>query len=148
MENFLIEVDWLSKKLHLSSVPKPAVKLDIEFTLYFAGSSVRGLKMAYSMADDATVGFVIRAVDAKGNPASLDGVPEWAVSDDDLLAVTPAADGLSASVSAVGPLGTAQVQVTADARMGPEVLEITGSLDITIVAGEAVMISLEPVPAP
>lgn len=100
--------------------------------------------MAYTMMDDGEASVVIRAVDAKGNPAPLDGIPAWSTSDDTLLTVTPAVDGLSAQIAAVGPLGATQLKVTADARMGPEVVEIMGVLDIDIVAGEAVSIVLEP----
>jgi hypothetical protein len=40
----------------------------------------------------------IAVVDRKGNPARVDGVPAWSVSDAAVLTVEPAADGLSALV--------------------------------------------------
>jgi hypothetical protein len=106
--------------------------------------------MAVTMKDTEKVGLAIEAVDAKGNPAKLDGIPAWAVSDPAGLALTVADDGLSASVAAVGPLGNFQVTVSADADLGAGVRELIGILDVEIVAGEAVAITFKagaPVPA-
>src|SRR5262245_20649831 len=36
-----------------------------------------------------------RFVDKKGNPAPVDGIPEWLVDNPNLVALTPAADGLT-----------------------------------------------------
>src|SRR6266478_125156 len=66
----------------------------------------------------------IAPVDAKGNPAPVDGAPSWSVSDPALLDVAPAADGLSAVVTAKGPLGAGQVNVQADADLGAGVVTI------------------------
>lgn len=77
-------------------------------------------------------------LDKKGNPAPVQGVPVWATSDATILSVTPEADGLSATIVANGPLGTAQVSVTADADLGDGVKPVVGTLDVNIVAGEAV----------
>ena len=84
----------------------------------------------------------IQPVDARGNPAAVDGAPVWSVSDDTLLKIEVAADGLSAVVSALGPIGSAQVTVRADARMGEEVREIVGTLNVLLVAAEAVALQL------
>ena len=86
----------------------------------------------------------IQPVDARGNPAAVDGAPTWSVSDDTLLKVEAADDGLSAVVSALGPVGSAQVTVRADARMGAEVREIVGTLDVSLVAAEAATLRLVP----
>lgn len=80
--------------------------------------------------------------DAKGNPAALDGVPDWSSSDPSVVEVLPAVDGLSAVARAVGPVGSAQVNVTADARIGPDVVAISGTLDVTVQAGEAVTLGI------
>lgn len=86
----------------------------------------------------------IQPVDARGNPAAVDGAPTWSVSDDTLLKVEAADDGLSAVVSALGPVGSAQVTVRADARMGAEVREIVGTLDVSLIAAEAATLRLVP----
>lgn len=69
---------------------------------------------------------------SKGQPAPVDGIPVWASSDSTVLAVTPAADGMSAVVDTVAP-GTARVTVTADADLGPGVTTLTGVSDDVVV---------------
>ena len=93
-----------------------------------------------TMTDTKKVNFTIEAVDIHGHPARVDGVPEWGVSDDKLLSLVVAEDGMSALVLAVGEIGVGQVTVTIDADMGAGVRQITGIRDITIVGGEAASI--------
>lgn len=70
--------------------------------------------------------------DAQGRPALVDGVPAWASSDETVLLVTPAADGMSATVATVAP-GTARVTVHADADLGAGVVDIVGvSEDVNV----------------
>lgn len=88
------------------------------------------------------VSLSIQPVDAFGQPARVDGVPAWAVSDDTLATITPATDGLSAVVEPIGPVGTVQVQVTADADLGGGVRSISGTLDVQIEASEAVSLTI------
>lgn len=72
---------------------------------------------------------------ARGEPAPIDGVPVWGSSDDTVLAVTPAADGLTAMVNTVGA-GTARISVQADADLGAGVATITGvSEDVNVTIG-------------
>ena len=74
---------------------------------------------------------------AAGQPAPVDGVPVWASSDETVLAVTAAADGMSAVVACVAP-GTARVTVNADADMGAGTVNITGvSEDINVTVDPA-----------
>lgn len=71
---------------------------------------------------------------ADGSPATVDGVPVWASSDETVLTVTASADGMSAVVSTVAAGGPARVSVSADADLGAGTLTITGvSEDITVV---------------
>lgn len=73
--------------------------------------------------------------DSRGRPAAVDGVPVWASSDDTVLSVVPAADGLSAVVASVAP-GVARVTVQADADLGAGVVTITGvSEDVNVTNG-------------
>jgi hypothetical protein len=74
---------------------------------------------------------------AAGQPAPVDGVPVWASSDETVILVTPAADGMSAVAAAVAP-GTGRITVTADADTGAGVTTITGvSEDIIVVVDPA-----------
>ncbi len=91
--------------------------------------------MALILTDSQQVKFAIAFQDKRGNPATAPGgKPVWSASDPTVLSVVPADDGLSAVVSAVGPLGNAQVQVQAGM--------LTGTAAITIVAGDAATIAL------
>lgn len=81
--------------------------------------------------------------DAKGNPASIQGVPAWSTTRPDLFTLTAAADGMSCVVEAIGPRGTGTVTVVADANMSPtEVTEIVGTCEVTVVSAQAVRIVL------
>lgn len=80
----------------------------------------------------------VKFVDAMGNDAPVEGLPNWSTSDASLVTVAPAADGLSADVVTVGPLGTAQVSVQADADLGEGVVPIAGVLDVQVIGSMAV----------
>lgn len=82
--------------------------------------------------------------DKKGNPAKVDGAPVWATDNTDVLALTPAADGLSCNVVAVGVIGIGTVQVTADADLGAGVVPVIGTLEISVTAGAAAVVTLTP----
>lgn len=102
------------------------------FAVHFQGDFM------FTLPDDKTVGVSIAYVDAKGNPAQVEGAPVWSSSDESILTVTAAADGLSAVVTPAGPLGSAQVKVTADADLGAGVTEIVTLGDVEVIAGSAV----------
>lgn len=98
--------------------------------------------MALTLTDLQKFTASVQPVDARGNPAAVEGAPQWAVSDESILAITPAEDGLSAVVVAAGPLGNAQVTVTADADLGEGVTTLQGILDVTVIASEAVALTI------
>lgn len=86
----------------------------------------------------------IQPQDKRGQAARIDGVPVWASSDETILQVLPSEDGLTATVKAVGPTGDAKVTATADADLGEGVTPITGFIDVTVIGGDAVLVSLIP----
>jgi hypothetical protein len=102
--------------------------------------------MAFTLPDNGIVTLTPKFVSKKGNPAKVDGVPEWLVDNPALLSLTPSADGLSCEVSAVGPLGTAIVTMKADADMGAGVTPVIGTLEIEVTGGAAATVALEPGP--
>lgn len=116
----------------------------IEFWQIHPDGTRSKIDMAFTLTDIQQVTLAITAVDARGNPAKLDGAPVWATSDAALLTVVPSEDGLSCVATAVGPLGTAQVLVTADADLGAGIRELTGLLDVEIIASEALNITIVP----
>jgi len=100
--------------------------------------------MSLILPIDRVVTVSINPVDVAGNAAPVDGVPQWTSANTAYVTVTPAADGLSAELKPVGLLGNVQVSVTADALLGPETRTLTGLLDVQIVGGEAVALSIAP----
>lgn len=112
--------------------------LAIQVTLRFGSTTVtfEG-DFQMQLPDDKTATGVAKFVDAKGNVAQVQGVPVWATDRPDLLTVTDNGDG-SASVSPVGPLGTAQVTCTGDADLGDGVQEVILMADVEVIAGTAV----------
>ena len=100
------------------------------------------IQMALVLTDEQKVPLVLAPKTAAGNPAALDGAPVWTVSDETVLELTVSEDGLSASVAAKG-LGSAQVLVVADADLDEgETREISGVLDIVVVAAEAASLGI------
>ncbi len=87
---------------------------------------------------------------ARGNDAAVQN-PVWSSSDETIMTLSePTADERTAKgigpdvharwANAVGPAGTAQVQLVADADLGDGVREITGLHDIEVKAGEATQV--------
>jgi hypothetical protein len=83
-------------------------------------------------------------VDKKGNPAKVDGVPQWLVDNPNVLALTPATDGMSCTVAAVGPLGTATVSLKADADLGIGVIDVVGAFEVEVTGGQATAVTITP----
>lgn len=110
--------------------------------------------MAAILRDDQQVDLSVAFTDRFGNTASVDGAPVWSEANG-LMTLTPSADGLSCTCVPVGSLGSTQVSVSADADLGSGVTALIGTLDVTIVAGQAVGLTVSfgtpsdvPAPAP
>lgn len=98
--------------------------------------------MTILKADEKVALGPVRPVDRKGNPAPIDGVPTWSVSDPTIISLDIAADGLSAVAIAAGPVGLCQVNVSADADLGDGVETISGTVDFQVVAAKAVGLAI------
>jgi hypothetical protein len=94
------------------------------------------------LTDSQKVTLTIAPVTAAGNPAPVDGIPEWGTSDENILTIEPATDGLSAEAITTGKLGTAQITATADAEMDDGVTTISGAMTIDVMAGQAVSLGI------
>lgn len=95
---------------------------------------------------DRKVSATVSFVDRGGNLAAVEGYV-WGTDRPDLLTVD-AVDGV-ATITPVGPLGSAQVVVTADADLGEGITELVLLAQIEVIAGTAVGGSInfsEPVP--
>lgn len=93
------------------------------------------------LTDIQKVSLAISAVSAAGNPAPIENAV-WASSDESILIVEAAPDGLSAVATTVGPLGNAQVQVFADARIGEGEVQLPGILDVEVISSEAASLNI------
>jgi hypothetical protein len=90
------------------------------------------------------VSITITPKGKSGRPAKIDGVPTWQNTDETLGTLVVAADGLSAVYTTVdGASGNSQVIVDADADLGAGVVDITGLLDINVVAPEEQATTIE-----
>lgn len=98
--------------------------------------------MATIITDEEQIPLSVGFTTSTGNPATIDGTPRWASSDEAVVTLRVAEDGLSAVAVSVGPLGMAQISVTADADLGEGVREITGILEIEVRAAEAVFVGI------
>jgi len=106
--------------------------------------------MAYTLPDGYQVEVAIAYVDAGGNPATVDGNVTWSSSDPTILTVTAdttVAQQMQAIVAATGALGNAQVQASADADLGSGITTLNTLMDVTVVAGQAVSGTIQPVGA-
>jgi hypothetical protein len=98
---------------------------------------------AFTLLDDQLVTFSVSETDDAGNPVTdLLSAPAWAESSGGaILAIAPSADGSTAVVTAVGPLGDATVTYTATLASGTPV---TGSVAVTVAASAAAGVTLVP----
>jgi hypothetical protein len=140
-----------SLTLYLSPPPLGQVIV----TARYDGFSViaKGKHMAYTLPVDHMINVQVAYVDAHGNPAAVDGAVVWASSDDTMATVAvDDTDSTKCAITPVGKVGSAQVTATADVDMGAGVQNLITTLDLTLVAGEAVagVINVvgDPVPIP
>jgi len=112
--------------------------------------TARGEDMAYTLPDGNKVEVKIEYVDSQGNAAAVDGDVEWSSSNTDIVTVeVDPDDPQKATVAATegGTIGQAQIIATADADLGAGVREIITTMDVEVVAGEAVAGTITPVGA-
>ena len=111
--------------------------------------TARGGEMAYALPAGKQVTVQVAYVDAAGNPAKVDGDVTWDSSNDTLVDVAvDAADSTLAIVRSGTGLGTAQVNANADADLGEGIRTLVTTMDVTVVAGEAVAGTISPVGEP
>lgn len=83
----------------------------------------------------------LNPVTPKGKPVGLDGIPTWTVVDG-LGTVTPAADGLSATLVSPDTAGVTNFLVSADADLGAGVDTITDTIQLTVTDPDASSLGL------
>jgi hypothetical protein len=139
-----VVIDWDARRLRIHDPPHPVLPICFRWLARILSSPlnlIQGELMAITLTTVQAVALTIQPLDAKGNPAALDGPAVWTSSDSTIIDVVAAEDGLTA-VATANTVGHAQIQVVADARMGPDVFELTGVLEIDVVAAEAVTLNI------
>lgn len=127
---------------------EPAPPPQCLVTLTFGAFSItaRGDDMAYTLPADREVLVKVSYVDANGNPATVDGDPQWASSDEAIVIVIPnTTNAFECTVRPGAEVGQAQVSATVDADLGEGVRSLVTLMDVTVVGGEAVAGFIEPV---
>lgn len=122
-------------------MPKPPIKPHDAVRILITRGPVEEQPMALVMTSTQQCLLTMQPLDAKGNPAKVDGVPEWQVTNPAVCSIEPAPDGLTAMCKATD-LGDTQVNCTADADLGEGTRPITGLIDVSIRPAEAVSIGI------
>lgn len=104
--------------------------------------SLKGFTVAYLLKDNKGLHLKIKGVSKHGNPVDFK-TEDISVksSDESILSCTE--DTGVVSITPVGPLGTAQVQISVPGVLVAGV-PLSGSFDITVVGGDAATLSFEP----
>ncbi len=85
------------------------------------------------------VSVSVSGLDSKGFPAPLENVTF--TSSDETIATVTSDGSASAVVTSVAP-GSVQIQVSADAKIGDGETILPGTLDVVVIPGEAVTLTI------
>jgi len=114
----------------------------LAYSIQFNSDDGQRMETMLLKADAAPAHLSVKAVDAKGNDALVEGGFQWASSDETIATVVADEGGAGAVVTVVGPLGECLITAKADADLGEGVREIIGTLPVVVVAGEAVEVQI------
>ena len=95
----------------------------------------------FRLTDSQEVSLSFDAQSAAGNPAPVENV-KLVSSDESIVTVVDKGSGAFV-VQATGKVGTAQLNATADAKIGEGEKELLGSETVEVVAGEAVVMNFK-----
>jgi hypothetical protein len=134
--------------LSMVPAPLPPPPLKAVFTVTFEGFQVKGdAPMAYTLPVDKMVVVAVQYADTGGNVVDLpQGNVHWETSESTILNVQPdASDDQQCSLTPAGAVGNAQVTCTGS---NPDGSQVIATLDITVVAGDAVSGTIQPTGEP
>jgi hypothetical protein len=98
--------------------------------------------MALILTDSQKVLLSVSPVSSAQNAAPVEN-PVWVSSDDSVVTLVPVEENpLAVYAVTTGKLGSVQVTLTADARIGEGEVILTAVQDLSIIAGEAVSLSI------
>lgn len=95
-----------------------------------------------TLTDVQEVSLLVAGESAAGNPAALEGIAVTS-SDETVITVSTGEAENEFWLSSTGKVGTSQIQVKADARIGPGVSELLGVETLNVVGGEAIKLNLQ-----
>lgn len=121
----------------------------ISMTLTFGPAVPRGTPAeqvqhmaVFNLPPTHQVDVTLKITDGDGNPARIDGLPVWSLTDPAIVTLDVATDGLSARIKATGEEGLTQVSAEVDADRGEGVRTITAVGDIAVLGPEASVVEM------
>lgn len=132
-------------------VDEPASRPGARIRIHYDGLILTawGDGMSYKLPNNKVISVEVGYVDSKGNEATIDGHVTWDTSDAEIATVdVDTQDSMIATVVPTGKSGQVQVSATADADLGDGTREIITTMDVEVVAGEAVTGTITPVGEP
>lgn len=118
--------------------PEPTTGYRAIFTTQTDGLTFKGENVSETLGVGHFATVAVEWVDATGAPAKVDGPTSWESTDPAVLTCqVSTGNPLIANCQAVA-IGTAQIQATADADMGDGIKHVTSTIEVTVIAGEAV----------
>lgn len=120
------------------------------FTVTIGSYSFEGENMAATMQAGSRATVSVEWKDTSGHIVKVDGPTSWASSVPGTVQCTVSTGNPQiANLHAPGPVGSAQIQATADADLGEGKKAITATLEVSVIAGEAIGgdITFKPTPA-
>ena len=95
--------------------------------------------MAATMSAGSRATVSVEWRDTSGHTVKVDGPTKWVSSVPGTVECTPSTGNPQiANLFAPGPIGNSQIQATADADLGEGQKAVTATLDVTVIAGQAV----------
>ena len=99
--------------------------------------------MSLILTDSQEVNLSVTPVSKAGNAVAVE-TPMWSSSDPLVIEIqVDEKDPLKVLVKTTGKIGSAQVQFSCDARIGEGVSPLLSTLDVEVVAGEAVNLKID-----
>lgn len=142
MADRLLEISRTLNSIEQTLRPKgKAVAIEIYFDTLTGPVKARDMGKKVLVPGEKATGK-ISITDAQGNPAKVDGIPAYSLTDDSMGVVEAAADGLTFSFTSSGKVGSCLLQVRADADLSGAVEELLGEGEIEVVSGKAVKVEL------
>lgn len=117
---FILVIIILLQKLKENSILKHK---HLRFKIHNNNLIIEGEKLMVLMTSVQFVEVTLEPKDLRGNPAPVENIV-WESSDPTMLQVVPdEINPAKVRINALGPVGTAQVNVSADVNMDPEVVQ-------------------------